>query len=232
MFNTLTLAVWDNDRRRGSSLKERLDMFTERETALFSGQWAGTPRHDACFLSFDDCGEPVMRVAQSARRAGETIFLLLVSDRDKDLTSMFRPKIRPSGVLFRPVQNVHLREMLCEISEEIDRLTRSETDDVFVLKTEGASHRIPFRDVLFFEASNKKVLLHTAGQEIGYYDSIDNLTAVLPEYFIRCHRSFVVNTRKIEELRWADMEIKLTGGVRVPFSRSQREAVKEALERV
>ena len=229
MFNTLTLAVWDNDRRRGSSLKERLDMFTERETALFSGEWAGTPRHDACFLSFDDCGEPVMRVAQSARRVGETVFLMLVSDRGKDLTSMFRPRIRPSGVLFRPVQNANLRELLYEISEEMDRLAQSGSDDVFILKTEGASHRIPFRDILFFEASNKKVLLHTAGQEIGYYDSIDNLSSVLPEYFIRCHRSFVVNTHRIEELRLADMELRLTGGVRVPFSRSQREAVRDTL---
>ena len=229
MITELYLTVWDSDPRRGSSLKERLDMFTENETALFSGEWEGLPCNDACFLSFDACGEPVLSIAQSVRRAGETVFILLVSDRNCDLTAMFRPKIRPSGVLFRPVENIHLREMLDEIVEEMDRLIQTETDDVFIFKSEGASRRVPFREILFFEASNKKVVVHTAGQEIGYYESIENLASTLPPYFIRCHRSFLVNTRKIEELRGADMELKLTGGVRIPISRSQRETVEQAI---
>ena len=225
MINTLTFAIWDPDKRRGHSLKERLDMFTQGESALFSGDWSGRPSQDACFLSFDACGEPVMRVAQSVRQGSETVFLLLISDRDIDMTTLFRPKIRPSGVLFRPVQNTHLREMLDEIVEEMERLAGAEADDVFIFKSEGATRRMPLRDILFFEASNKKVVLHTAGQEISYYDSIDNLAAMLPPHFVRCHRSFVVNTHKIEEMRGPDMELKLTTGARIPFSRSQKETV-------
>ena len=230
MIDVLTLAVWDADSRRGISLKERLDMFTEREAAFYTGDWSGIPCHDACFLSFDACGEPVMRVAQSVRQSGEAVFILLVSDRRSDLTPLFRPKIRPSGVLFRPLQNAQIREMLGEISDEMERLARTESDDAFVLKSEGASRRIPFRDILFFEASNKKVVLHTLGQEIAYYDSIDNLAAVLPPYFVRCHRSYIANARKIEELRGPEMDLKLTGGTRIPFSRSQRDAVKQAMK--
>ena len=229
MIDTLAFSVWDTDLRRGSSLKERLDMFTERETALFTGDWDGTPCNDVCFLSFDDCGEPVIRVAQFARRAGESLFLMLVSDRSSDLTALFRPGIRPSGVLFRPVKNEHLREMLGEIADEMERLTGTETDDVFILRYEGSSRRVLFREILFFEAQNKKVVLHTAGQEIGYYDSIENLSAVLPPYFVRSHRSYIVNARKIEEMRIADMEIIQTGGVGVPCSRSQRDAVMDAM---
>ncbi|MCL2151801.1 MAG: LytTR family transcriptional regulator DNA-binding domain-containing protein [Oscillospiraceae bacterium] len=229
MIEDITLAVWDPDLHRGCLLKERLDMFAKREAALFSGDWEGTPCNDACFLSFDVCGELETRVARSARQAGETVFILLVADRNCNLTAMFRPKIRPSGVLFRPVQSVHLRDMLGEIAEEMDRLARTETDDAFIFKSDGASRRIPFRDILFFEACNKKVVLHTTGQEIGYYDSIDNLASVLPPNFVRCHRSFLVNVRKIEELRGADMVLKLVGGVCIPFSRSQRSAVEKQL---
>ena len=231
MIAALTFTIWDTDSRRGASLKERLDMFTERENMLFSGEWTGTPCNDVCFLSFDDCSSPVMNVAQSVRRNEETVFILLISDRDCELTTLFRPKIRPSGVIFRPVKNAHLREMLDEIVDEIDRLSQIATDDVFILKSDGISRRIPFRDILFFEANNKKVILHTAGQEISYYTSIDNLTGVLPPHFIRCHRGFLVNIHKIEELRGADMELTLTGGVRIPFSRSQRETVEQAMSR-
>jgi len=222
------LALWDTNLARGRSFKDRLDMFVAEDgetTLLPAAPEPPLKVHDAVFLSFDDCGEPVLRVARSVRQSSELTFILLVSDRANDLSPCFRPKIRPSGVLFRPIKNAQLREMLGEISEELDRIVQTGSDDVFILKSEGTSHRVPFRDILFFEARNKKVILRTLGQEIGYYDSIENLSATLPPYFVRCHRSFLVNARKIEEMRRTDMELKLSGGVRIPFSRSCREAV-------
>jgi len=133
-------------------------------------------------------------------------------------------------VLFRPLQNAQLRDILDEVAAELDRLTESEKDDVFVFRADGVSHRIPFREILFFEAVNKKVALHAAGQEVSYYDSIENIASVTPPYFVRCHRSYLVNTKKIKEMRAAEMELLLTGGERVPFSRSCRDSVKRALE--
>ena len=47
--------------------------------------------------------------------------------------------------------------------------------------------------------------------------------------FIRCHRSFLVNARKIKELRGADMQLLLVSGGLIPFSRSCRDAVKQAI---
>ena len=227
-----TLALWDDNPHRAVMLKDRLDMFApgDKEATLLPLEpQPPLQPHDVVFLSFDDCGEPVLRVARTVRQSSETTFILLVSNRDCDLSDCFRPKIRPSGVLFRPLQNAQLRDMLSEIADELDRLTKAGGDDVFIFKSDGASHRVSFRDILFFEASNKKVLLHTAGQEIGYYDSIDKLAVTLPPYFVRCHRGFIVNTRKIEALRGADMELKLSGGYRVPFSRSNSNAVRHAM---
>jgi len=231
MIHKLDMAVWDINSQRGVTFKEQLDMFTAegREVKLYALDIKDAPLHDVFFLSFDECSEPVLKTAKTVRSAGETTFILIVSDRSRDVTPCFRPKIRPCGVLFRPVQNRQIKEMLTEIAEETERLTDGGGDDAFVFKSEGASHRVSFRDILFFEASNKKIRLRTAGQEICYYDSMEKLCSVLPPYFIRCHRGFVVNTHKIVELRGADMELKLTGGSRIPFSRSCREAVSLAI---
>ena len=185
--------------------------------------------HDVVFLSFDTVHDPFLRVAMTVRQSSEETFILLVSNSNCDLSKCFRPKIRPGGVLFRPLQNAELRDILEEVAAEIDRLAQNETEDVFIFKAEGVSRRVPLRDILFFEASNKKVILHTAGQEIVYYDSIENLSAQLPPHFIRCHRSYIVNTRRIESMRGAEMEVRLNGGYRIPFSRSYRDAVRQAL---
>lgn len=227
----MDMALWDPNTRRGAVLKDNLDMFAQGgETALLPLELDQPVNlYDVVFLSFDDCDEPVLRVARKVRESSETIFMLLVSDRARDLSRCFRPKIRPSGVLFRPVKTAHIRDILDEIADELDRLVQTGADDVFIFKSEGVSHRVPFRDILFFKADNKKIVLHTAGQEIGYYDSMENLAELLPAYFVRCHRGYMANAMKIVEMRGAEMDLRLTGGVRVPFSRSCRDAVKQAM---
>ena len=223
------MAVWDIDRKRGLSLKERLDMISEREAVVYTGDWDGEGgvRHDVFFVSIGASGELELKIARSVRLTGEETHLLLVSERNRDISPFLRPAIRPSGVIFRPVRNAEIRDMLYEISSEIERLTHDGEADVFMLKADNISYRIPLRDILFFETIDRKVRLHTAGQEICYYDSIKNLTAVLPDYFLRCHKSYLVNTFKIEKLDGDKMEAILTGGYRIPYSRTRRNAVRQ-----
>lgn len=230
-MENLDIALWDLNARRAIALKDRLDMFAGDAGATLMPAVLKDPvqTHDAVFLSFDECGEPVIRTARNVRESGDMTFILLVNDRAQDLSPLFRPKIRPSGVLFRPVQNSDIREFLTEISNELSRLTHIRESDLFVFKAEGVTRRVPFTDILFFEASSKKVVIHTRGQEIAYYDSIENLSASLPDNFVRCHRSFVVNIHKVKEMRGAEMELRLTSGARVPFSRSCRETVRQAV---
>ena len=229
MINSLSLAVWDTDKRRGQSLKERVEMFNEREAALYIGNRDDFTRHDVFFVSFNETGEPVIKVARKVRLSGEDVFLMLIGERGSDLVPFFRPKIRPNGVMFHPVKNTELRDVFSEIISEMQRLEKKKDTSAFVLKSEGVSYRIPYNDILFFEASIKKVNLHTSGQQIGYYDSIEKLTGTLPENFIRCHRSYIVNIHKVEEMRGVDMELCLDGGFRIPLSRSYKNDVKKAL---
>ena len=229
MINNLSTAIWDNDKRRGLTLKEQVEMFSERETAFYIGDWDGCARHDVFFLSFDEAGKLVLKIARKVRLTGEDTHLLLISDRGRDLSPFLRPSIRPSGVMFRPVRNKDLRDLLTEIASEIERLTQDEETGVFVFKSENVSYRIPFQNILFFERFDRKVRLHTVGQEICYNDTMKNLSEILPDYFVRCHNSFLVNTIKIEEMRGDEMELRLSGGYRIPYSRANKNALKQAL---
>jgi len=226
---SIDLALWDTNDRRATVFKDRLDMFAgDIGTTLLPAVITLPIRtHDAVFLSFDECGETVLKAARTVRQSGELTFILLVSDKKRDLSPLFRPKIRPSGVLFRPVHNTDIREILTEVTDELDRLEKTMAEDLFVFKAEGMTRRMLFSDILFFEANRKKVLIHTGGQELSYYESFENLAAALPAHFIRCHRSYIVNTQRVEGLNAADMELRLTCGTRVPFSRSYRDIIRQ-----
>ena len=97
------------------------------------------------------------------------------------------------------------------------------------MASHGSTYRIPLREVLYFEARNKKLYLYTQNAEIEFYDTLERLQTRLPKEFLRCHKSFVVNTAAIEEIALAQNRITLCGGrIELPISRSCKAAVKEA----
>ena len=46
---------------------------------------------------------------------------------------------------------------------------------------------------------------------------------------MRCHRSFLVNTRKIQKIRMAENCLELYSGATVPLSRTYRQKIRELM---
>ena len=58
------------------------------------------------------------------------------------------------------------------------------------------------------------------------YGKLSDLLQRLPQRFVQCHKSFVVNMGFIDEFGRTD--ITLTSGERVPVSQKRRASVREA----
>ncbi len=85
----------------------------------------------------------------------------------------------------------------------------------------------PYDKILFFEANNKKINLRAGNEEYDFYDSIENISHTLPDYFVRCHRAYLVNAKKIRKVKLSDGLIEMGNGVIVPLSRTYKQNVKE-----
>ena len=121
-----------------------------------------------------------------------------------------------------------LRRLIRRMYDELRQQSADDGDDgsVFTVKS-GAERRILRAcDIYFFEAQGRKVALRTKTQEISFYSSFDQLKEQLPDWFLRCHRAYVINTRKIMSVNFPDSVITMTDGSDVPFSRMYRDAVR------
>lgn len=63
------------------------------------------------------------------------------------------------------------------------------------------------------------MVIHTQNGVFNVYERLVKLRSQLPEGFIQCHQSFVVNMRHIR--RFLPQDILLDTDVRVPVSRSK-----------
>ncbi len=99
---------------------------------------------------------------------------------------------------------------------------------VFV-PSEKKNVKICLDEMLFIESKRDFILIKTQHKEVNTYQTITYMEERLPgDEFVRVHRSFIVNLKKIES--WNQNEIEVSG-VTIPIGRTyKREALKKLEE--
>lgn len=100
--------------------------------------------------------------------------------------------------------------------------TEGEKDDVIYVNANRKHVKIRFREVLFAESLKDYVCIHIPGQRIMTKDKISTFEKKLPAYFLRVHRSYIVNTQKITAYTAHDIEID---GHEIPIGISYKKEV-------
>ena len=120
------------------------------------------------------------------------------------------------------------------LETEPTRLIREDSRDFpvkrLVVKTSGKIHILQLRSILFFEACDYYVKIHTDKQEYMVRESLKALTARLPsDSFVRIHRSTIIHIESVQELQPytnGDFHVTLRNGIRLKGSRTYREVFK------
>lgn len=146
-------------------------------------------------------------------------FIFVSGYIDKYVEGMFL-KIRPSGVLKKPVNADLCIRMLEMISKE------KQAEGGIVLKLyRGKIRKLSFDEIIYFESNKRIVTIHLTDGEEQCYDRLDNLEAQLPASFLRCHKSFLVNMDKITGFHTNGIE--LCDGTIAAVSRTKLKEAKE-----
>lgn len=99
-------------------------------------------------------------------------------------------------------------------------------DHIFI-KSDGKLIRLKNDDILFIESMGDYVKFVTRDKKYVSYNSIKNLEAkVNKEYFMKVHRSYIINLLKIDDIRENDLFIN---GIEIPISKNLRADVLKRL---
>lgn len=98
------------------------------------------------------------------------------------------------------------------------------TSDHIFVNSNKKMIRIEFNNILFIDSIKDYVRIHTVNDTIITKDKISSFVQRLPSYFLRVHRSYIINTRKIAALTSKD--VVLLGGMEIPIGASYKEIIK------
>lgn len=104
-----------------------------------------------------------------------------------------------------------------EFMRALDNLYNTNTK-LFKINQGSKLIAIPLVDINYFEAFNRKVIVHLDNESIEFYGKFDDVNKRVCDYgFSKCHRSYIVNISKITEL--SSSEITLLNDIKIPVSR-------------
>lgn len=177
---------------------------------------------------YDVSEQSALAYLRKIRGSGyDKMLLMLLADASLSPMEYIRPEILASELLLKPYSQQQLRDKLRDLLEVYcARISDENSEDVFVVETKDGRVRVPFRQVYYYEAREKKVFLRTRKAEYPFYQTLDALEDELPETFVRCHRSYIVNWKLVEKVDYTAGDLYLPENVAVPFSRSYKERIK------
>lgn len=126
--------------------------------------------------------------------------------------------------IIKPIRYARLKNEMDDFLEK----QRVNPREFIVVTNEAGKQKILLKDLKYAETEKGNVVLHTADKKMLVYMTMKELQQLLPpEYFQRCHASFIVNMDYINGVK--KLEIELLDGEIIPISQPKRKEFMEAM---
>ncbi len=210
-------------------IKERLEERYQREigvivyhelSELLEDYEPGNERNTADLLLMDIDMDGVTGINEVAKiqEKFSGLKVIFITSHAEFSTEIFRMK--PSNFLLKPVNE----EKFLDAVDRVVKQIAEEEDDCFLVTFKGTAFKIGFRDILFFESEKRMITLHGKNESWTIYRKLDEVQELVPEGFVRCHQSYLVNLNEVVSVR--PFSVELTGGRIIPVSRSKYKETK------
>jgi two-component system LytT family response regulator len=133
--------------------------------------------------------------------------------------------------LLKPVEPERLARALQRLRDRVGAPLRPAPSKLLI-PDRGRTHVVPVDEILWLEAADNYVVVHTADRAPLMRRTLAGLLEDLGDGFIRTHRSAAVavaHVTAVDPLEKGDATIVVRGGVAVPCSRQHRHALVERL---
>ena len=210
-------AIWTDENWQYCLFDEfkRLKSYTEAEVPPDMVSWDVTP-------------EGALQELKEERKKFTQAFLMIVADASVPPVYYLRPGILPSALLLKPFDAGEIRQILSDAMEGFsERYRKENTENSLLVETREGNTSIPYEQIDYIEAREKKIYIRRGMKEYGFYQTLEQMEKELPDNFKRCHRSYIVNMDKVDKVRFSEGIIELFSGDTVLLSKSLKKSIRE-----
>lgn len=185
-------------------------------------------------VNLENDGDGIV-LARKIREFSDAALLFITAQGD-DETIQGAVSVNPSGYLAKPVNPVDLKANI-ELAIRHNNTAMMQEEELpnkefLTVRTGEKLQLLRFEEIqlLSVEVKNYITLVNKNGKRFVIKDSLKNMmNSVLPDYFIRTHRSFVVNMNYISFINEKEQMLYLAASDSAPIGKSYRKQVYQKM---
>lgn len=196
----MRIAICDDEKEMCRRLKQMvLRQRADCEVLLFdSGSLLlqSRQRFSIIFMDIQMEGVNGIETAKALRMKDENAVLIFVTALKEYVFEAF--DVSAFHYLLKPVSDERFRRVFESACREAQKRER-EVKEQILFRTRTRSFTLFKRDILYVESRGRKVDIHTAGDCVTVYGTMNGLQEQLGCDFYRCHRGYLVNLAHVTE---------------------------------
>lgn len=194
------------DALRDGQYEGEVDPYDSAEALLAA---YGERRYAIVFLDIYLDGVDGMEAARRIRAQNEECAIIFVTVSESHAVEAYA--VRAAHYLPKPVTRQKVDAALERCRIQLESMAR-----YIEVISNRVTVRVALRDVLYIDAYSKTCVIHTDTGTIRTYVAFDAMQAMVSGApFVRCHRSYIVNMRRIKRL--SEKEILMQNDVTIPI---------------
>ena len=196
----LNIAICDDEK----AIREQINELIEKEKPGVCPEFyetgdsllAAGNQFDIVFLDIQMDGTDGIETAKKLRQRDEDAILIFITGIREYVFKAF--DVAAFHYLLKPIEEDKFHEVFQRAKRELEKRKKQRRETIFI-KTRNRSFTLEKDSILYIESRAKKVEIHTAGETIEAYASMNEMEGQLGESFYRCHRGYLVNMAYVAE---------------------------------
>ena len=158
-------------------------------------------------------------LAEDIQKIQPNIKTIFITDYGNVYYENIYEHITPQGFLEKPIQYNILNFFIKQAENEYKKKTAK-----LKISYDFKEYLITVDDILYIQSSKRVCEIITNDKTYRCYKKLSDFLKELPEYFVRCHQSYIVNTKYIAS--YQSGQFTLTNGAIIPISDSYAKDAK------
>ena len=176
---------------------------------------------DIIYLDIEMDEEDGITAAKKIRAYDKNVRIIYVMSHENHMRDSFA--VRPFQFLVKPINEKIMEACFKEVYEDINS-----EDFYFRYSYQRINHKVPIRDILYFESNRRKIFIVTENETFELYEKLNDIEKSLKTCkvtFLRVHQSFLVNYNHISGQAY-DFVV-LDNGKKISISEDRRKTISE-----
>lgn len=226
----MKIAICDDDKKLRKDLRHlievQLDLMAlayeieEYESGNSLLEHIDKKEPDILFLDIEMPGIGGMDTAKALRNLEKKMLIIFITAYPDYVFQGY--EVHAFHYILKPYQQNKLKEVLENAVKEL----ASQGEQFYIVQQKSGTLRLSIREISYFKSDRRNIFaVQKNGEQVSFYEKLDEVESKLPDFFQRIHNRYLVNMNCISKVEGSSC---ICSGEELPVSRAYKQSLAVA----